>query len=183
MYNFSNFKTKLNQIIEHLQQDISFLRTSKASTKMLDPIKVHAYGTVMAINELANVSTPDNNLIVIDPWDKNLLEDIEKAIQKSSLNLNPVVDKEIIRIVIPSLTEEKRMELVKQLQQKVESTRAMMRSARTEAKGEIEDLEGEAGVSEDDIHRDLEELDKIMGQFEKQMEDIQEQKKQDLLSL
>jgi ribosome recycling factor len=122
-------------------------------------------------------------LIVIDPWDKNLLEDIEKAIQKSSLNLNPVVDKEIIRIVIPSLTEEKRMELVKQLQQKVESTRAMMRSARTEAKGEIEDLEGEAGVSEDDIHRDLEELDKIMGQFEKQMEDIQEQKKQDLLSL
>ena len=183
MYNFSNFKTKLNQIIEHLQQDISFLRTSKASTKMLDPIKVHAYGAVMAINELANVSTPDNNLIVIDPWDKNLLEDIEKAIQKSSLNLNPVVDKEIIRIVIPSLTEEKRMELVKQLQQKVESTRAMMRSARTEAKGEIEDLEGEAGVSEDDIHRDLEELDKIMGQFEKQMEDIQEQKKQDLLSL
>jgi ribosome recycling factor len=183
MFDFSDFKQKLSHIIEHTTQEIGSLRTGKASVTMLDPVKVQVYGTSMAINELANLSTPDANMIIIDPWDKNIISDIEKAINKSDLNLNPVVDKQIIRITIAPLTEEKRQLLVKQLQQKIESAKAMMRSARTDTKGEIEDQEGESGVSEDDIHRDIQEMDKIMDEFEEKLEEIQKQKKQDLLEI
>lgn len=183
MYDFSNFKQKLDQVLDHLTKDIGSLRTGKASAAMLDPVKVQAYGATMNINELAGISTPDANMIIIDPWDKNILSDIEKAIEKSDLNLHPVVDKQIIRITIPSLTEEKRQELVKQLQQKVESAKAMMRSARTDTKGEIEDQEGEAGISEDDIHRDIRELDKVMDEYEQKLEEIMDQKKQDLMAI
>lgn len=183
MFNFSNFKQKLSQIIDHTTQDISSLRTGKANVAMLDPVKVRVYGTTMNINELANINIPDPNLIVVDPWDKNIIADIEKAIAKADLNLHPVVDKQIIRISIPALTEENRQQLVKQLQQKIETAKAMMRAARTETKSEIEAQEGQSGISEDDIHRDLQEMDKIMDEFESQLEKLLDQKEQELLSI
>lgn len=183
MYSFSKFKSKLDKIIEHTKSELSTLRTGKASVSILDPVKVEVYGTHMAVSELANISTPDNNLIVIDPWDKNVLEEIERAINKAGLNLNPVVDKQIIRIVIPPLTEERRKEFVKQLHQKVESARVMMRTARSDEKNEIEDQEGQSGISEDDIHRDLDELEKIMDEYEKKLLDISKSKEEELLSI
>lgn len=181
MFEFSEFKQKLSQIIDHTTHEIGTLRTGKASVSMIDPIKVPVYGTTMGINELANISVPDAHMIVIDPWDKNIINDIEKAIIKADININPVVDKQIIRITVAALTEEKRQQLVKQLQQKIESAKAMMRSARADTKGEVEDQEGESGVSEDDIHNDIQEMDKIMDEFEQKLEDIFEQKKKDLL--
>ena len=137
----------------------------------------------MAINELANVSAPDANLLVIDPWDKNIIDEIEKAINKAALNLSPVVDKGIIRIVIPPLTEERRMEMVKQLHQKAESAKVMMRAARIDAKNEIVDQEGEAGVSEDDIHQEIEELNKSMADYEKKLELMIAEKEKELMSI
>ncbi|MEA2056104.1 MAG: ribosome-recycling factor, partial [Patescibacteria group bacterium] len=101
MYNFSTFKNQLEDIIQHAKEDIASLRTGKATISMLDPVKVEVYDTMMAVNELANVSTPDANLIVIKPWDQNVIENIEQGIHKSNLNLNPVVDSDQIRIVIP----------------------------------------------------------------------------------
>lgn len=183
MYNFLDFNVKLNKILEHTRQDIGLLRTGKASSNMLDSVRVSVYGTQMSISELANISTPDSNMIIIDPWDKNILGEIEKAINIASLNFNPVVDKQIIRIVIPALTEERRKELVKQLHQKSESAKMMMRTARIETKNEIENQKGEAGVSEDDIHRNLEELDKIMDEFEARLVEIISSKENDLLSI
>ena len=180
MFDFSDFKQKLTQVIEHVTQEISSLNTGKARASILDPVKVQVYGTSMGINELANISTPDPNMIIIDPWDKNIISDIEKAIIKSELNLNPVVDRQIIRITIAPLTEEKRELLAKQLQQKIESAKAMMRSARTETKGKVESQKGQSGVSEDDIHRDVQEMNKIMDEFEQKLDAIQNQKKQDL---
>ncbi len=183
MYNFLEFTSKLDHIVEHTQQDLSSLRTGKANAQMLDSVRVPVYGASMAINELANISVPDSNLIVIAPWDKNILADIEKSIQKSDLNLNPVVDRDIIRIVVAPLTEETRLELVKQLHQKVESARAMMRSVRSDIKSEIEDLKGQSGVSEDDIDRDLEELELKMDKYEKILQELATRKEQDLLKL
>lgn len=183
MYNFSDFKQKLNKIIEHTQQELSTLRTGKAKVSMLDPVKVEAYGTSMAINEVANVGAPDPNMIVVEPWDKNLLENIEKAIQKADLNLNPVVDGDIIRITVPPLTEERRKAMVKQLQQKIESAKVMMRNARTDVKNEIEAMEGKSGVSEDDIHYDLKEMDQIMDEHMQKLEELEQQKEQELLSM
>ncbi len=183
MYDFSLFKQKLDKILSHVKDELNALRTGKASPGMLDTVKVEAYGSMMAINELANISTPDSNMIVVDPWDKNLLDSIEKGIRKAGINLNPVVDKEIIRIVVPSLTEETRRDMVKQLNQKIESAKVMMRAARTETKKNIEDQEGESGVSEDDIHRDLEDMDKMMDEYEHKLEEIQNQKEGDLLKI
>ncbi|MBD3250216.1 MAG: ribosome recycling factor [Candidatus Pacebacteria bacterium] len=183
MYNFTPFKQKLEKIIEHAKKDIATLRTGRASVDMLDPVKVQAYGSSMGINELANIGTPDPNLILIKPWDQNLIENIEEAIHKSDLNLNPVVDKDQIRIVVPALTEERRQEMVKKLNQKIESAKVMMRNARTEVKNEIDELEGQAGVSEDDIHRDLEQLDKIVKEYTQKLEQIETDKEKELTTI
>jgi len=183
MFDFSIFQQKLDKIMAHTQQELAILRTGKAKVKMLDPVRVEAYGSLMAVNELANVSTPDANMIVIEPWDKSILKDIEKAIQKAGLNLNPIVDGELIRIVIPPLTEESRQELVKQLHQKAESAKTMIRNARIDIKNEVDDQEGQAGVSEDDIHRDLGQLDKVMNQYTEKLKTFIAQKEKDLLSI
>lgn len=183
MYNFSTFKQKLDKVIDHAQQEISVLRTGKAKVSMLDPVKVNAYGSLMRVNELASVSAPDPNMILVEPWDPNLMEDIEKAIHKADLNLNPVVDKNIIRITVPALTEERRRQMVKQLEQKVESAKIMMRNIRSDIKNEIDDLDGEAGVSEDDIHRDYQELDKIMDEYVVKLEELKKQKQSELMSI
>ncbi len=183
MYDFSPFRDKLKKIIDHVREQINMLRTGKANVAMLDPVKVQVYGSSMSIDELANINVPDPELIVIEPWDKNVIKNIEEAIQNSNVNLKPVVDQDIIRIKVTPLTEEKRNELVKKLKQKIESAKIMMRTARSDVKSEIEAQEGQAGISEDDIHRDLQELDQMMTQFEEQLEDLFQEKKEDLLKL
>lgn len=183
MYNFSLYHQKLQKILDHVTGEINSLRTSKASASLLDTVRVEAYGTQMAVNELGNISAPDANMIIVDPWDKSLIEEVVKGINKAGLNLNPVVDKQIIRIVIPPLTQERRQELVRQLRQKAESARAMMRSVRIDTKNEIDSQEGQAGVSEDDIHRELLELDKIMESYEAQLTQLVTTKEKDLLSI
>ncbi|HQM15975.1 MAG TPA: ribosome recycling factor [Candidatus Woesebacteria bacterium] len=183
MYNFSLYHQKLQKILDHVSGEINSLRTSKASASLLDTVRVEAYGTQMAVNELGNISAPDANMIIVDPWDKSLIEEVVKGINKAGLNLNPVVDKQIIRIVIPPLTQERRQELVRQLRQKAESARAMMRSVRIDTKNEIDSQEGQAGVSEDDIHRELLELDKIMESYEAQLTQLVTTKEKDLLSI
>ncbi|MEA2056367.1 MAG: ribosome recycling factor [Patescibacteria group bacterium] len=183
MYNFSTFKNQLEDIIQHAKEDISSLRTGKATISMLDPVKVEVYDTMMAVNELANVSTPDANLIVIKPWDQNVIENIEQGIHRSNLNLNPVVDSDQIRIVIPPLTTERRQEMVKQLKQKIESAKVMIRNARINAKNEIDDMEGEAGVSEDDVHRDIAQLNKLVQELNTRLEAIEKDKEAELMAI
>lgn len=183
MYNFSEFKQKLDQIIEHTKKDIATLRTGRASVDMLDPVRVGAYGGQMAINEVASVSTPDPNLIIIKPWDANLLDNIEEAVHKANLNLNPVVNNDQIRIVVPALTQERRQEMVKKLSQKIESAKIMARNARTDSKNDIENMEGDGGVSEDDIRRDLKELDKLVHEYTEKLEQIEADKVEELTSI
>ncbi len=183
MYNFSSFKQKLEKIVEHTHRELAVLRTGQAKVSMLDPVKVEAYGSTMAVNEVANIGTPDPNMIIVEPWDPNLLENIEKAVQKADLNLNPVVDGSIIRIQVPTLTQERRQEMVKQLEQKIESAKKMMRNARVDTKSEIEDLEGESGVSEDDIHRDIQELNRIMDEYVTKLEEMKQQKQTELMKM
>ncbi len=183
MYNFSDFKQKLTQIIDHATRDVSTLRTGKASYDMLDTVKVEAYGGKMSVNEVANISIPDANMILIKPWDQNLLENIEKGIHKADINLNPVVDGDQIRIVVPPLTQETRQAMVKQLHQKIESAKVMVRNARTDQKNEIEDSEDEAGVSEDDIKRYLEEMDKIVKEYNSKLDEMAEAKEAELMKI
>jgi len=183
MFNFSAFKQKLEKVLDHTKLELGTLRTGKATPSLLDSVRVQVYGTTMAVNELANINAPDNNMLIVDPWDKGIIGEIEKAINKAELNLNPVVDRDIIRIIIPPLTEEIRKDLVKKVHQKAESSKVMMRTTRGDVKNEIEDLEGQSGVSEDDIRRDLEELDKIMDEYEKKLEEIVKSKEAELMQI
>lgn len=183
MYNFSDVTQKFEKTIAHLQQEFGTLRTGKASPSLLDPVLVDAYGTKMKVSELANVSAPDANMLIVSPWDKSLLETLEKAIASASLNINPVVDGDMIRIVVPSLTEERRKEMVKILHQKAEGGKVMLRNIRTDSKKEIEDQKGDDGVSEDDIKAEIEELDKMVKEYTVKLEELVKKKEVDLMTV
>lgn len=182
-FNFTDLKQKLDKTIDHVSRDISSLRTGKATVQILDPVMVEAYGAKMRIAELATVQAPDATLLTISPWDKSILANIERAIAASELNLNPVVDGDIIRIKIAPLTEEKRKEMVRVLQKKIESGKVMLRSVRTDGKKDIENQKGSGGVSEDDIKSDLEQLDEILKEYMNKLEAISAKKEKDLLTI
>jgi len=182
-FNFTELKQKLDKAIDHVSRDVGTLRTGKASVQLLDPVFVEAYGSKMKITELASVQAPDASLITISPWDKSVMANIERAIANSDLNLNPVVDGAIIRIKIAPLTEEKRKEMVKVLQKKIENGKVMLRSIRTDGKRDIENQKGTEGVSEDDIKSDLIELDEVLKEFITKLEEISTKKEKDLLTI
>lgn len=182
-FQFSLFTDLADKAIIHVKKDLGTLRTGRASTQMLDPVRVEAYGGEMKLNELANVSAPDPNLLVIKPWDTSVLSSIEKAISKSGLNLNPVVDGDIIRIVVPPLTQERREEMVKLLHQKTESGRVMLRSIRSEVKQDIENQAGEANVSEDDIRADLKKLDESTQKKIEEIDQLAKDKEVELMTI
>lgn len=178
-----DINTKFQKTLDHVLADVATLRTGKASVQILDPVMVEAYGGKMKINEVANVAAPDPTLLVITPWDKSLMGAIEKAVQISGLNLQPIIAGDIIRIPVPPLTEERRKEMVKLLQQKIESGKVMLRNVRSEAKREIEDLKGQAGVSEDDISREVEDLEKVFQGFIDKIDALAQAKEKDLMSI
>jgi len=177
----NHFQQKITKSYEHVLQDVRSLRTGRASVQLLDPVRVEAYGTQMSLVEVASVTAPDATLLVVSPWDKSLISFIEKAIASAGLNLNPVVDGQIIRIVVPALTQERRQEMVKLLHQKIESGRVTVRTIRTETKQEIEEQKGGAGVSEDDIELELDELDKEVKLALTKLDELQAQKEKELL--
>ncbi len=177
----NHFQQKFTKSYEHVLQDVRSLRTGRASVQLLDPVRVDAYGTQMSLVEVASVTAPDATLLVVSPWDKSLISSIEKAIASAGLNLNPVVDGQIIRIVVPALTQERRQEMVKLLHQKIESGRVTVRTIRTETKQEIEEQKGGAGVSEDDIELELDELDKEVKLALTKLDELQAQKEKELL--
>jgi ribosome recycling factor len=126
---------------------------------------------------------PDATLLVVKPWDKTIIEEIEKAIASADLNLNPVVDGDLIRISVPPLTQERRQEMVGLLHKKIESFKVMLRAARTEIKKEIENLTGTENVSEDDIHDYLEELDNLTQQFMAELDQLATRKEEELITV
>lgn len=182
-YDFQQFVQKAEATLKYLRDDISSLRTGRASTQMLDSVSVEAYGANMRVHELANLSAPDPSLLTISPWDKSVLKNIEKAIISSGLNLQPVVDGDIIRIAVPSLTEERRREMVKLLAQKIQNGQVMLRNLRTDIKKEIEKLSDQAGVSEDTIKADLAELDRRVKEYTTHIEKIFADKEKELLTV
>jgi len=182
-FDFSGLHQDAQKAIDHITNDINQLRTGRASAQMLDSVSVEAYGTRMKINEVASVSVPDPNMILVSPWDKGLLGSIEKAIASGGLNLNPVVDGQTIRIVVPALTEDRRKEMVKMLHQKLEAGRVMIRSVRTDIKKEIDKQKGQPSISEDMIESDLENLEIEIKKYMEKIDDLGKRKEQELMTI
>lgn len=181
--NKSDYAHRFEQTLNHLQQEFAGLRTGRASVQILDAVRVEAYGSFMSLTEVANVSAPDSQLIVVKPWDKSLLGAIEKGIQIAQLNLNPIVDKELVRIPVPPLTAERRQEMVKILHQKAEEGRVMLRQVRADVRKDIEKQDGAAGVSEDDIEAEFKELDEVVKDNMTKVDDMVKAKEKELLSI
>ncbi len=152
----------MQRALESLRNQFARVRTGRANPALLEGIRVEYYGVLTPITQVASVSTADAHLIVIKPWDKSLLQPIEKAIVQSDLGLNPGSDGEVLRVPIPPLSQERREQLVKQVRKLAEDARVAVRGARREANELVKELEG---VSEDDVQRALKEIQKLTDQF------------------
>jgi len=154
-------KQKMEKSIALLAQELSKLRTGRASSALVEGIKVDYYGSTLPLNQVATISIPEARLIVIQPWDKNALEAIEKAIYKSAIGLTPNNDGNIIRLPIPSLTTERREELVKLTQKLGEDTKVAIRNIRREANTEIKKADKDKNISEDDAKKAHDRIQKL----------------------
>ncbi|PIY79996.1 MAG: ribosome recycling factor [Candidatus Pacebacteria bacterium CG_4_10_14_0_8_um_filter_42_14] len=182
-FSLTNFDQRIQAALDYLKTELKKLRTGRATVSLLDDVTIDAYGGKMKLQEVASLSAPDATLLVIQPWDKNLLEAIEKGIQSAGVNLHPIVDGDIVRIAVPSLTEDNRKELVKRLHQMAEAGRVNVRTLRNDTKKQIEQQKGGDGVSEDDIEAETAELEKKVQKSLEVIDILVKQKEQELLTL
>lgn len=183
MFDVQSFQRDTEKVLSVVMNDLTSVKTGRAKPSLVENVAVEAYGTHMKMMEVATISAPDTNMLVITPWDKSLLSAIEKAINAAELNINPVIDGDQIRISIPTLTQERREELVRVVKQKIESGKSMVRDVRQKHKKIIEDQEGKPGVSEDAIKRDLEELQRKTDEAVRRLEDTGKAKEQELMTV
>jgi ribosome recycling factor len=152
---------KMHKAAEGLKKDLTTIRTGRANPNLLDNVKVDYAGVSTPINHLAGISVPDARLIVVQPWDKNSLRSIEKAIQASDLGLNPLSDGKVIRINVPPLSEERRQELIKVVHKRIEERKVTLRNLRRDAMNELKELEKSKEISQDENKRSLDQLQKV----------------------
>ncbi len=174
-------KQKFNKVLENTEEDFSTVRVGRAKPDLIENLSVPAYGGWMKLMELASISAPDSNLLVVSPYDKSIMGAIEKALADSEMKLSPAVSGDIIRIVLPALTQERRLDFVKLLKQKTESAKIMLRQARQDVKDKIDALKESKTVSEDEIHRLLEELDKVTAEFNNLVESMAGKKEKEIM--
>jgi ribosome recycling factor len=175
-------KEKMEGAIKHLEKELVHIRAGKASPAMIDGVQVEYYGTLTPLSQVSNISTPDARTIAIQPWEKNLIPVIEKAILAANLGLNPENNGEIIRVNIPALTEERRKQLVKQSGQEGEIAKISIRTARKESNESLKKLLKE-GLSED-IEKDAEaEVQKLTDEFGKKVDVLVEAKEKDIMTI
>lgn len=175
-----NAKTKMEKSTTLLAQELSKLRTGRASPALLEGIKVEYYGSTLPLNQVATISIPEPRLIVIQPWDKAVLPEIEKALFKSSIGLTPNSDSNVIRLSIPTLTTERREELIKLTQRLAEEAKVAVRNIRRDANNEIKKEEKDKKISEDDSFKDQDNIQKITDEFIRKIDEILEKKAKEI---
>ncbi len=180
---FEELNDRMGKSVETLKRDYSRLRTGRASVSLLDGIRVSYYDAPTPLNQMASLAVPEPRLIVIQPWDKTAIGDIEKAILKSELGLTPMNDGKIIRIAIPPLTEERRKELVKVARKMAEDNKVAVRNIRRDANDMLKDLKKEKEVTEDELYRSQEEVQKITDQFISQVDELCAAKETEILEI
>jgi len=175
-----NIERKMEKSIEVLQVELGSIRTGRASPALVEHIKVEYAGVPTPLNQLAGIYAPEARLLVIQPWDRSSIRDVEKAILKSDLGLTPTSDGTLVRISIPQLTEERRQELTKAVRKRVEEGRVAIRNLRREAMEELKGLEKNKEMSQDELKRALEQLQKLTDSFIAETERIGQDKEVEL---
>jgi len=178
---FESMNSKMDKAIASFQKELNRLRTGRASPALLEGIRVDYYGTPTPIQQTAAVTIPESRLIVIQPWDKSMIENISKAIQKANLGLSPSSDGNVIRIAIPPLTEERRKDLVKIVKKMGEESKISIRNIRREANEALKQLEKDKKLSEDESHRAMDDVQKATDKKIKDVDGILEEKQKEIL--
>jgi len=161
MQTIEKARQRMDEALEAVRREFGTVRTGKATPALLDTVRVDAYGAKMQLNQVATVSTPEAALLVVQPFDRSLIGEIEKAIQSAGLGLNPANDGQVIRVPIPALNEERRKEYVKLLSKMAEEGRVSIRHARREGNEEVKSLQKDGEISDDDAHRATDEIQKL----------------------
>ncbi len=178
---FEDTKESMGKKVEALKQELTKLRTGRASLFILDGIKVEYYGALTPLNQVATLAIPESRLITIQPWDSTVIGDIEKAILKSELGLTPMNDGKLIRISIPPLTEDRRKELVKVVRKIVESYKVAIRNVRRDSNEDLKGLKKDGETSEDEAFRAQEKIQKITDEHIKMADKIGSEKEKEVL--
>ena len=174
---------KMEQALVHMREDLASVRTGRASGAVLTRFMVEYYGSPVPLNQLASVNVPEPRLLVVQPFDKNSIAQIEKAIQQSDLGITPSNDGSVVRLAFPPLTEERRKELVKQLHHRAEEGRVAIRNVRRHTKDDMEKLEREHSISEDELSRGEKELQKLTDRYVAEIDEIQRHKESELMEV
>ncbi len=179
---YKDSKDKMGKAVDGLKQEFSRLRTGRATPALLDGVKVEYYGSLTPINQVANISVPDPKMIVIQPWDNNAIAAIEKGIIKSDLGLNPQSDGKVIRVPIPSLTDERRKDLVKMIKKLGEDSKVIIRNIRRTANETLKAKGKTKEVSEDDSKKGLEQIQKFTDEYIAQVDKMLEAKEKEIMA-
>jgi len=174
---------RMQTAIEALKKKFGTVRTGRASLSLLDGLAVDYYGTITPIQQVASLSIPDSRQILIQPWEQKIIPEIEKAIMKSDLGLTPMNDGKLIRINIPALTEERRKQLVKVVKKEAEDAKVAVRNIRREINEELKKLEKEEHISEDQIKKEHDEVQKVTDSFIKKVEELLEHKEKEIMEV
>ena len=175
-----NIEHKMNTSVDVLRKDLSSIRTGHATPALVEHIKIEYGGVPLPLNQVATISAPEARLLVVSPWDKTAVRNIEKAIQKSDLGLTPVSDGTHIRLSIPQLTEERRQELIKTVHRRTEDRKVAIRNLRREAVDELKRLEKDKEISQDENKRALEHLQKLTDNYIAAAEQVGQDKETEL---
>ena len=180
---FSDAERRMSKAVEALKQDLATIRTGRANPALVERIQVEYYGAPTPINQLATISVPDARQLVIQPWDRKILTDIEKAIQRSDLGINPNNDGQVIRLVIPPMSEERRRDMVKMLHKKLDEHKVAVRNIRRDAHDKLRDREKKKEISEDELKRNTEKLQKLTDRYIEEMERVGKAKELEILEV
>jgi ribosome recycling factor len=176
-------RTRMEKAVDDFRKELGTLRTGRANASILDAIRVDYHGTPMPVNQLGTVTVPEATLLVISPWDPSVVPLIDKAIRTSDLGLNPTNDGKVVRVPMPSPTEERRKEIVKHLHKALENHRTAVRNVRRDIKEAVDKLEKDKKISQDEHKRAIEEMEKVTHAETKKIEDLSAAKEREILEL
>jgi len=180
---YADLKRRMDQAVAGFQSNLASTRTGRASAHMLDQVRVDYYGTPTPITQLAQVSTPEPQTIMISPWDPTVLKEMERAIQGADLGLNPLSDGKILRVPVPPMTEERRREVVKHLNKVLEEHRTAVRNVRRDGNEALKKLAKEKKISEDEEKRAMEEVQKMTDEEIRRMEEMSHRKEAEVMQV
>ena len=174
---------RMQKAVDALKQDLAAIRTGRASSALVERIQVDYYGTPTPINQVATISVPEARMIVIQPWDRKMLTDIEKAIQKSDLGINPNSDGQVIRLNVPPMSEERRRDMAKTLHKKLDEHKVAVRNIRRDVQDKLRDREKKKEIPEDELKRNADKLQKLTDRYIDEMDKVGKSKEQEIMEV